>query len=353
MTRTELFECGASVGDTRSYTDNRGGTVAKPTVVPWHGVREAPIVLVSGPELYLGERVFRELRDRVRTAHPELEVTDLDASDYLPGALFDYASPSLFGEPRMIRVQSAESCSDEFMDDVIRYLDDVVDDVILMIRHGGGNRGKRMLDAVRGFVGTLEVECGDIKKEADRAQFVSSEMVRLGAVIDRDAITALVSAFAGSLSELAAACEQIASDVQGAVITEEFVESYYGGREEVSSFAVADAAVEGDRVEALRLLRHAIHSGVDPVPLIAAFAVKLRQLARVGGYSGTSANAAKDLGMPSWMIDKTRRALRHWTASELGRAILAVAEADSLVKGGGRDPEFAVERMVDRIASRS
>ena len=35
------------------------------------------------------------------------------------------------------------------------------------------------------------------------------------------------------------------------------------------------------------------------------------------------------------------------------RAILAVAEADAMVKGQGRDPEFAVERMVDRIASRS
>jgi DNA polymerase-3 subunit delta len=112
-------------------------------------------------------------------------------------------------------------------------------------------------------------------------------------------------------------------------------------------------AIDGNRAEALRLLRHAIQSGVDPVPLIAAFAAKLRQLAKVGGYTGSPSDAAKDLGMPSWMINKSRSALRKWTGPTLGRAILAVAEADSMVKGAGRDPEFAVERMVDRVASRS
>ncbi|MEY4313195.1 MAG: polymerase subunit delta [Actinomycetota bacterium] len=326
--------------------------MAKSTTVPWHGVRESPIVLVSGPETYLAERVFRELRDRVRTASPELEVTDLDASAYSAGLLFDYASPSLFGEPRMIRIIGAEAASDEFLDDVIAYLDTITDDVIVMIRHSGGNRGKRMLDALRSNDAVLEVECAEIKKDSDREQFVANEMTRLQVTADRGAVAALVDAFAGNLAELAAACDQIASDAQGERITKALVDKYYGGHEEVTSFAVADAAIDGNRREALRLLRHAIQSGVDPVPLIAAFAAKLRQLARVGGYRGPASNAAKDLGMPPWMVDKTRRSLSGWTGPTLGRAILAVAEADSLVKGEGRDAEFAVERLVDRVASR-
>ncbi|MCF8546312.1 MAG: DNA polymerase III subunit delta [Microbacteriaceae bacterium] len=327
--------------------------MSKTEVVPWHGMREAPIVLVTGSESYLADRVFRELRDRVRIAQPELEVTDLDAANYAVGTLLDVASPSLFGEARMIRIANGESGGDEFVADIQSYLEVIADDVIVIVRHGGGNRGKKLLDTLRAHPTTLEVECAEIKKDADRAQFVAAEFNRLGAKADRAAVGALVEAFAGDLAELAAACDQIASDALGKPITKEFVDTYYQGREEVTSFAVADMAIDGNRAEALRLLRHAIQSGVDPVPLIAAFAAKLRQLAKVGGYTGSPSNAAKELGMPPWMIDKTRSALRKWTGPTLGKAILAVAEADSMVKGAGRDPEFAVERMVDRVASRT
>lgn len=154
--------------------------MAKATVVPWHGVREAPIVLVSGPEDYLADRVFRELRDRVRTASPELEVTDLDAAQYTRGALLDVASPSLFGEPRMVRVSHGETTSDDFIDDIITYLDRVEADVIVMVRHGGGNRGKRMLDAIRAYPGTVEVECAELKRKP--SAFRSCPLNSLGSV---------------------------------------------------------------------------------------------------------------------------------------------------------------------------
>lgn len=326
--------------------------LAKATVVPWHGVREAPVVLVTGPEGYLADRVFRELRDRVRTATPELEVTDLEASSYPRGALLEYASPSLFGEPRMIRIYSAESSNDDLIDDVITYLERVESDVIVMIRHGGGNRGKRMLDAVRAYPNTLEVDCAELKKDADRMAFISAEFGRLGAKVDHSAIVALSEAFTDDLAELAAACSQIATDSLGQAITAEFVDRYYEGREEVTAFAVVDTAIDGNRAEALRLLRHALQTGADPVPLIATFAMKLRQMVKVGGYKGRPADAARELGMAPWMIDRAKRSLRGWTGPTLGTAIIAVAEADAMVKGDGRDPVYAVERLVDIVATR-
>lgn len=326
--------------------------MAKATVVPWHGMREAPIVLVSGPEDYLADRVFRELRDRVRTASPELEVTDLDASQYTRGSLLDYASPSLFGEPRMIRVSNGETTNDDFIDDIITYLDRVETDVIVLVRHGGGNRGKRMLDAIRGYANTLEVECAELKKDADRIAFVSAELKRLGATVEQPAVVALAEAFSDDLAELAAACSQIATDALGQTVTKAFVDKYYEGREEVTAFAVVDSAIDGNREEALRLLRHALQTGADPVPLIATFAMKLRQMVKVGGFKGRPGDAAKELGMAPWMIDRAKRSLRGWTGPTLGIAIIAVAEADAMVKGDGRDPVFAVERLVDIVATR-
>jgi DNA polymerase-3 subunit delta len=55
--------------------------------------------------------------------------------------------------------------------------------------------------------------------------------------------------------------------------------------------------------------------------------------------------------MAPWQVDKARRQLGHWTADGLGRAIQAVAAADVEVKGGGRDPVFAVERAVLTITA--
>jgi len=51
------------------------------------------------------------------------------------------------------------------------------------------------------------------------------------------------------------------------------------------------------------------------------------------------------------VFDKARRQLGHWTADGLGRAIQAVAAADVEVKGGGRDPVFAVERAILAITA--
>ena len=61
------------------------------------------------------------------------------------------------------------------------------------------------------------------------------------------------------------------------------MERYYGGRVETSAFTVADTAIAGRYGEALIALRHALASGADPVPLVAAVASKLRTMARVAG----------------------------------------------------------------------
>ena len=71
-------------------------------------------------------------------------------------------------------------------------------------------------------------------------------------------------------------------------ITEAVVARYYGGRVETNAFAVADAAIAGRHGEALIALRHALDSGADPVPMVAAFAMKVRTMG-----SGSAADARR------------------------------------------------------------
>ena len=57
--------------------------------------------------------------------------------------------------------------------------------------------------------------------------------------------------------------------------------------------------------------------------------------------------------MAPWQVDRARREMRSWNDVALGRVLIEVAEADYSVKGGGRDPVYALERLVTFICQQS
>ncbi len=325
---------------------------AKVPQVAWNEARPAPVVLVSGPEEVLAERAIRRIREALTAADPSLEVTDLDASAAVPGDLVTLASPSLFGEPRLIRTANVERLSEAFLTEALRYLEAPAEETVLVLRHSGGVRGKKLLDAIRGGLGGgIEIPCAEVKRDSDRSAFAAAEFAAAGKRVSPGALRVLVSAFQADLADLAGACQQLISDTAGDV-GESTVQTYYAGRVETDAFAVADAALAGRTGEALVLLRHAIDAGADPVPIVAALAAKLRGMAKVLGARGSSAQVAGELGMAPWQIDRAKRDLQGWEPAGLGRAIVMTAATDERVKGAARDPEFAVERLVAFIAAR-
>lgn len=327
-------------------------TAAAIPQLPWRAIRPAPVILVSGPEGFLADRALRLLRDTLKAEDPSLEVSDLEADGYAPGELITLASPSLFGEPRLIRVSNVEKCTDAFLTEVLNYLEHPADDTYLVLRHGGGNRGKKLLDAVRGGTGGgIEIVCAELKKDTEKLDFAASEFSDRNRRVSASALRALVSAFSDDLAELASACQQLLADASEE-ITEVTVEKYYSGRVETNAFKVADAAIAGHYGEALVLLRHALSSGADPVPMVAAFAAKLRTMAKISGTRGSSMQLAQQYGLAPWQVDRAKRDLQGWSEAGLGRSIELLAETDAQVKGAGRDPVFALERMVGVISRR-
>ncbi|WP_026549283.1 DNA polymerase III subunit delta [Arthrobacter sp. Br18] len=330
---------------TRGNTNRNTATGAPPS---WRNVQPAPIVLLAGPENYLASKASESIRHQVRRAQPSAELTTLDASAYEAGSLTNHASPSLFGDWKVIEVGGLAQMNDSFLDDALAYLSDPAPDVVLVLRHSGGNRGKKLLDALRAG-NAVEVDCQPLKKDSDKIDFVTEEFRLARRRIDGDAVRALVAAVGTQLAELAAACQQLISDAEGDV-TVETVEKYHGGRVEVTGFKVADAALAGRTAQALAMLRHALATGADPVPLVAALAMKVRAVARVHGARGSSAQLAREFGMAPWQVDQARREAQRFSSEALARCVQVLAEADAQVKGGSRDPVYAVERAVTVIA---
>ena len=323
--------------------------MGKAKQISWREAKPAPIVFVSGPEDYTADRAIRSIRDSLRKSEAGLEVHELLASDYTSGQLTALASPSLFMEPRLVLIEGFEKCSDALIEDGLSYLSDPSADTTIVLRHNASSvRGKKLIDAIRASDIAVEIACAEIKKDSEKAAFIQSEFAAAGRKITPGALRALADAFADDLSELAAACSQLLVD-RSESIDEATVDKYYGGRVETNAFKVADAALAGQSAEALALLRHALTTGADPVPVVAAFAMKVRLMAKV--YGNKYATAAT-VGAQPWQIDRARKDLAGWSEEGLANAVLALATADAAVKGAERDPVFALEKLVLLLSNR-
>ncbi|MCL1869169.1 MAG: DNA polymerase III subunit delta [Promicromonosporaceae bacterium] len=326
----------------RSRTGRPAGNVRS-----WDEPTLAPVVLVRGPEDLLRERAVDALVGLARERDPETEKVELDGTTYGAGQLRVAASPSLFGEAKIVVVTGAESGTEELYGDLIDHVANPDPETTVVVVHGGGQRGKKMLDTVVGS-GAPVLQCDAITRDADKAELVARDLRAARRRAEPEAVRALIDAVGADLRELASAVAQLVADTPG-TITVGVVDRYYGGRVEATGFKVADAAVAGDAGGAVALLRHALATGADPVPLVAALAMRLRTLAKVAALRGGTVTA-RELGLQDWQVRNAQRDLQRWTPEGLATAISAVAQADTDVKGAGRDPVYAVETAVLTIA---
>ncbi|MFE5037802.1 DNA polymerase III subunit delta [Streptomyces sp. NPDC056683] len=310
----------------------------------------APVTLAVGQEDLLLDRAVQQVVAAARASDADTDVRDLNPDQVQPGTLAELTSPSLFAERKVVVVRNAQDLSADTVKDVKAYLGSPAEEITLVLLHAGGVKGKALLDAAR-KAGAREVACPKMTKPADRLAFVRSEFRALGRSATPEACQALVDAIGSDLRELASAVTQLVADVEG-TIDEAVVGRYYTGRAEASSFTVADRAVEGRTAEALEALRWSLATGVAPVMITSALAQGVRAIGKLAGARGGQrpADLARELGMPPWKIDRVRQQMRGWTPDGVAVALRAVAEADAGVKGGGDDPEYALEKAVVTIA---
>lgn len=310
----------------------------------------APCTVVVGDEELLVQRAVADVVAAARAVDPAVEVRDILTGQLGPGELSSLLAPSLFGEGRVVALRAVHEAAKPVAEELIALLGDPPDGTVLVLTHGGGAKGRALLDAATA-AGAQMVRCSKPTRPNERIEFVVSEIRRAGRQISGDGAAALLAAVGTDLRELATACSQLVSDTTG-TIEAEVVARYHQGRADATGFAVADRAVEGDPAAALELLRWAVSLGVAPVLVTSALAANLRLIARVAGAGRVGPAAlARDLGAPLWRVERAVRWARRWRPGPLAQAIRAVAAADGQVKGAAADPAYAVERVVLTVAT--
>jgi DNA polymerase III subunit delta len=329
------------------------GAAGRATAWSWHAacVSVDPVTLIVGEEELLVDRGIGEIVRAARRGDPETELVELFPATMEQGRLAELTSPSLFGGGKVLVVRSAQDLGKESAAELVAYAKNPAGDIVLVVVHGGGAKGKSLLDGL-GKAGVRKLTYPKVTKPGDRIAFIRTEVRRAGGSITEGAARTLLDAVGTDLRELASVCDQLVSDTGGA-IDDEAVARYHRGRAEVTGFAVADRAVEGNLAAALEQLRWALSTGVAPVLITSALAQGVRSLAKVGGAPRHLRGAAltKELGLPPWKIDRVRGQLRGWTPEGVASALIVVAETDAQVKGGAADPAYALEKAVNDIVA--
>jgi len=305
------------------------------------------VTLVTGPEEYLAERTVQAVRDAVRTHDAESEISEATAATLTMATLGEMAAPSLFSSTRCVVVRRLEELPEEAVDGLVEYAAAPAPDVALVVVHSGGQKGSGLLGKLRKLSTVTEVRTAPLKGREFQG-FVVDELRRHRVRIDDDAAEHLVSAVGQDLRALAGAASQLAGDFAGQPLTLSMVRTYFAGRAEAKSFAIADAVMGRNAAKALEELRWALDTGTAPVLVTSAMAGSLRGMGRFLSASRgmRDADLAREVGVPPWKLGMIRRQSHSWQPDEVAHAIRVVARADADIKGQASDAAFALERMV-------
>jgi DNA polymerase-3 subunit delta len=304
--------------------------------------------LLPGPLYFLAAGAVASVVAAARAADPDIEVCDIPPGGPEPGGFAELVSPSLFGEAKVVILHGIQDLGAGQAEEVKHYLADPAEQIVLVLTHPGGAKGKALLDTVRKLKPQI-VDCPKPTRPAERIAFLTGEFRRAKRAITDEAAQVVCDAVGSGLRELAAAADQLIADTEGTV-DEAGVRQYYGGQAEASGFTIADLAVEGRLGEALAQLRFALDTGVAAVLVVSALASSVRQIGKVA----SAGRDTQDLGLPPWRIEKIRRQARGWNPDRLSAALRAVATADAAVKGAAADAAYALEKcLVEISAARS
>jgi DNA polymerase-3 subunit delta len=306
------------------------------------------LTLITGPESFLVERAMARLIAQAQAEVPDTGVTTQAAAELSGGLLDQMTGTDLFSSATVACLTGAEKLPKSLEAALAQALAAIGDNTAWIVCHAGGNQSKALLAALTNRAAQV-IDCQPIKgKELGR--FVAQEARLGGKTLTTDAAQRLVDAVGTDARSLAAAVSQLLADTDADTISAAVVNRYFAGRATTTAFAVSDDAMAGRVGEAIVKLRWALSTGVPHILITGALANSLRQ---VGGYVAAARRhepTAAEIGVPAWKLRDVAATARAWSEPALAGAIRAVAQADAQIKGAAQDPDFALERLIIKLA---
>ena len=304
------------------------------------------MVLFWGEDEYLLRLAAREHL----AARGDLQVTEVDGSDWRGGETSDLATPSLWGEQRALLVTNCNDLPEAGAKELAAYVaDPSPDTVCVMTLVTRAKNPPGIGKAVQAAGGTLKQVA---LRRQDLTRWVVDRAKLRGARLSGPAATALIGVLGEDPATLDQSVEQLASAFPGTAIGPEEVRSQFQGMGEQRVWDLCDRAFTGRSGEALTVLRSLLEAREEPLLIVGGIASRLRDLIRVRALPDRMppADAARTAGLRfDWQLRRYREQAGRYSPGQLTALLGYVADIDRAIKGGTAG-DVALGTLVAAIA---
>ena len=258
------------------------------------------------------------------------------------------------GDARLVVVDGVETWKSADVKEVEAYAAAPAPTTVLALVGDGVKKDSALAKAVA-KAGTLLVYEVSKKQLPD---WVGEQFSRLGTPVDRDACRALIETVGDGVGDLSSEIQKLATWANGEPVTREAVERLAVGGGETPIFAVTDAWGRRDvgatlsAAESLLERSHRARSAelLRLVASLVAHVGRVRKIARLLDEGVRPSEIAGRLKLHPFATEKAAKQAGNFSAEELARATVRLAELDAGAKGGSRLPaDLQLERTLVEI----
>jgi DNA polymerase III subunit delta len=289
----------------------------------------SPVALFWGDDAFLVRQAALGLIEA-----QGLHATEVEASEWQGGELFDLATPSLWGERRALLITGCQHLPELGAREVRSYVESPSPDalcVMTMITRGKSPALVKAVQAAHGLVKQVVMKRQDLPKWIlDRARVKGAELAPAGAA-------ALVATLGEDAATLDQAVEQLAGAFPSVTIGPDQVRAQFEGLGEQRVWDLCDRAFSGRVADALVVLRSLLAGRDDPLLILGGIASRMRDLLKVQSLPDriAPAEAAQAAGLRfDWQVRRYREQARRYTPEEMAELHSRVVESDRALKGG-------------------
>ena len=326
--------------------------------------KELPAILLLGDEAYLRDACRAQLIEKfVPEAARTWGVSRFSADrGETQQALEQSQTLPMLATKQVVFLEEAEAIEklserarDESVKSIVAYLEDPAPFTVFVIEAEKLDMrmmlGKRLADLA------LVVEVGLGGRVEDRvgaAGVLAKTMAREQRVeFEKGAAEDLAELVNGDLMRLKTEVEKLATYRAGSkTIRREDVSALVISEKSSTIWDVADLLATRQPRKALEFINRLMRDGEEPVMMVGGMAWMYRKLVEASELRGVTNGwqAARSLGMRPEQADLAIQSARRIPKERLLDGLRALAEADSLLKGGAQDVQAVMEFLVWRLS---
>jgi DNA polymerase III subunit delta len=325
--------------------------------------KPVPAIVLEGTDSYLRE-MCREaiVKAYVDDAARDWALFRFSVRDSGWGTLLDRAqTPPMLSQCQVLivdEVDSIERLGDESRDEITKalgsYLSSPAPFTVLVLEAESLDKRQKFGKLLAADKNAVLVE---LRIDHESAAALAAEMTsRSGAEIDRDAAAFLAEILNYEPARMSVEIEKLATYAgPGGKITAKAVEGLVAAARKNTVWQLADMIASRKRDAALTFLDNLLREGESMPAIVGALAWMYRKLieARELPANANKYQAASALQMRPETAETALRQARRISKNDLLAGLVALAEADSVLKSGNPDPRAALEFLIAQLMSPS